>query len=96
MNKYADLVVTLRKYGEKIIQFGSPVYKEKVGKILLDAADAIEELIRPKGKWERRKEPVGPLEITVPVCSVCEHIVPVDVSRYKYCPNCGAAMKEES
>jgi len=44
------------------------------------------------GRWMSGKEPVGPVSIFVPHCSVCGAIVPVDISRYKYCPNCGAKM----
>lgn len=47
------------------------------------------------GEWIKRLEQVGPVKIAVPVCSTCKAIVPVDVSRYKYCPNCGAGMRKK-
>lgn len=47
------------------------------------------------GRWSREKNYETGYEIWVNVCSACGAITPVNVSRYKYCPNCGAKMDKE-
>ena len=50
-----------------------------------------------KGLWVRAHEYVGSedVKVKIPVwkCSACHGIFTVDISRYKFCPGCGARMK---
>lgn len=60
-----------------------------------EACDAIEELIRPDGKWEPVMGRKGQVwdEVYSPVfkCSECGYEL-VDYGEKNYCPNCGARM----
>lgn len=56
----------------------------------------------PRGKWVEDVEPFGYDETAVAVCSVCRHSFILDEYTiddvrlmFKYCPNCGADMREE-
>ena len=66
--------------------------------IILDLIDDVPTAdVQPvrHGRWSREKNCETGYEIWVNVCSACGAITPVNVSRYKYCPNCGARMDTE-
>jgi hypothetical protein len=44
------------------------------------------------GRWKLEENWETGYGIYVHVCTACNAITPVNVSRYKYCPNCGAKM----
>ena len=44
------------------------------------------------GRWEFEENWETGYGVYVHVCTACNAITPVNVSRYKYCPNCGAQM----
>ena len=47
------------------------------------------------GRWKLEENWETGYGVYVHVCSACNAITPVNVSRYKYCPNCGAKMDKE-
>lgn len=55
-------------------------------------ADVVE---RRKGRWKLYPYKAGILNMSGWQCSACGGITPVDVSRYKFCPNCGADLRGE-
>lgn len=54
-------------------------------------SDDVREVVR--GEWQREENWETGYGVWVNVCSACRAITPVNVSRYKYCPNCGADMR---
>ena len=44
------------------------------------------------GRWELEENWETGYGVYVHVCTACNAITPVNVSRYRYCPNCGAKM----
>ena len=51
--------------------------------------DAVE---RKRGRWEMKPDPYGFFEV-IPVCSECGCTTKMRET-YKYCPHCGAEMRE--
>lgn len=47
------------------------------------------------GRWEVEENWEIGYGVLVNVCTACGCIVPVNTSRYRYCPHCGAAMEAE-
>ena len=47
------------------------------------------------GRWELEENWETGYGVYVHVCTACNAITPVNVSRYKYCPNCGCLMDLE-
>ena len=61
--------------------------------MVVDALTIDPENLRPKGRWEPRKDAIGFVR-----CSVC-HDCNIygdwaDGEKWRYCPNCGAKMEE--
>ena len=55
-----------------------------------------------KGRWMRTTEPLGVLDVLCDECSNCHELFIVgeedifdDFEMWKYCPNCGADMRDE-
>lgn len=44
------------------------------------------------GRWKLEENWDTGFGVYVHVCTACNAITPVNVSRYRYCPNCGAKM----
>ena len=62
--------------------------RELIAKMVDDAPTIFAER---KGKWEKRWHSVFKEEI--PCCSVCNNFM---AFRWKFCPNCGAEMEDET
>lgn len=68
--------------------------------VLNQAVKAIRKLsadVQPvrHGRWKLEKNWDTGYEVYVHVCTACNAITPVNVSRYRYCPNCGAKLDLE-
>lgn len=89
--KHPALCVTVENDDQiyKVASFDSDVKAEW----FLEVANECLSGFDRKGRWISGEEAVGTISIPVPHCSNCGAIVPVDVSRYKYCPGCGARME---
>ena len=70
---------------------------DELGGVLqvVDAIPAADVRENRRGKWTREENWETGYGCWVNVCSACGAITPVNVSRYRYCPNCGADMRAE-
>ena len=64
----------------------------KENKATIDELIAVYEK-QKKGYWALYPYEAGPLDMYGFSCSACGAITPTSVSKYKYCPNCGARME---
>lgn len=58
----------------------------------VDAIPAADVAPVKHGRWKLEENWETGYGVYVHVCTACNAITPVNVSRYKYCPNCGAKM----
>lgn len=93
MSKVSKQIEELRKYAKKWSEWNGfnaamPVLPSTNIRLLHSAADTIEVLDRPTGKWEQ-------VDLLADrICSVCGYGVwDSEAKEYNYCPNCGAYMK---
>lgn len=58
----------------------------------IDAASTIDpESLRPRGHWESPSK-----LLNIVNCTACKTTFPGDFDGFRYCPNCGAKMEDES
>ena len=81
-NEYTELVQRLREWPRVCQQ-----YEDSVDQLHDQAADAIEALQRPHGKWENTGSDVWQ-------CSQCGYGIMPWNAGVNFCPNCGADMRE--
>ena len=102
MSTVSNQIEELRKYARKWSEWNGfnaamPVLPSTNIRLLRSAADTIEALDRPTGKWvNREKCQVNEDAYEVATCSECRAEITIEYPYDSYCPNCGVKMKREN
>lgn len=75
---------------EKLFQL-----QARTARAIIEAVPAADVAPVRHGRWKWHLFKAGTIDVYGHECSVCGAITPVNVDRYKYCPNCGALMDKE-
>lgn len=92
-DRIAEIIRSARMFADPLSQVG---YAEA------DALLANGVIVQKKGKWEQTKEPLGWQDVDCVECSACHESWILDEDFdfefckevWKYCPHCGAKLKE--